>query len=84
MLGPDCPEYADAIKRRGTGFTYQDLARWLKRMDFSPPSKPKGSHRVWSHQSGRRAQLVESGHGEVKRWYTLHVAELLWEMGKCK
>lgn len=79
----DCRELRQALAGKATGYQYEDVARWLRRADFRPPRTPKGSHRVWTHATGRRVQLVQKGHGELLPAYVKNAARVLLEVAQC-
>ncbi len=79
----DCREIRGALDGRTTNFRYRDIARWLSKADFVPPSNPRGSHRWWRHPSGRRVGVPDHGRGQVKWWYVKEVAKVIVELGGC-
>lgn len=80
----DCDELRNVLAGKATNYTYSDVARWLRRADFDPPTKPQGSHRVWVHpQSGRRVQLVEHGRGDLLPAYVKNAAKIILEVAEC-
>lgn len=79
----DCAEIRSVLEGKATGFSYNDLARWLSKAGFAPPKRPSGSHRTWRHGSGRRIPLVDKGRGETLPVYVKRAASLILETGGC-
>lgn len=83
LAAKDCAELRALLCTKATGYRYPDLARWLQRAGWTPPAKATGSHRVWVHPSGRRAEVRDGGHGEVLPVYAKLVARRILETGGC-
>lgn len=79
----ECAELLAVTQGRATGYRYSEVARWLRRADFRPPAKPKGSHRVWTHPSGRRVGMVDTGKGEVLHAYVKKAIRTMREANRC-
>ena len=79
----DCEEIREALGGKATGYTYADVAIWLRHADFEPPKKRSGSHRTWRHPSGRRVPLVDKGHSELLPVYVKTAARRILEVGGC-
>jgi predicted RNA binding protein YcfA (HicA-like mRNA interferase family) len=81
----DCAELLTILRSKATGYRYSDMVRWLRRADFKEPEKPSGSHRVWVHEgSGRRAQLVEHGAGDLLPVYVKRACRVMREANQCQ
>lgn len=80
----DCAEIRGALTGKATGYSYADVAIWLRHADFDPPRKTSGSHRTWRHPGGRRVPLVDRGHGELLPVYVKAAARTILEVGGCK
>ena len=83
LSGRDCGEIRGALEGKATNYRYADVARWLRKADFTPPRKTSGSHRWWRHPSGRRVGVPDHGRGQVKRWYVKEAAKAIVEIGGC-
>jgi len=83
-VNPDeCRELTAVRAGRATGYRYDAVARWLRRARFEPPRNPTGSHRVWRHPSGRRAQLVDRGKGELLPVYVKRAIDAIFDAREC-
>ena len=81
----DCAEIRGVLSGKATGYTYDNVVRWLKRAPgWTAPKKPKGTHRTWVHSSGKRLPLVDKGKGEMLPVYVKAAAEAILESGECK
>lgn len=84
MLGPgDCNFLRGVVGGKGVGVTYDELARLLRRVDWTLVSS-RGSHRVWRNAQGRRIVLVDRGHGPVLPVYAKLAARAILEGGQCQ
>ena len=77
----DCQEVRTALMGKATNFRYSDVARWLRKAGFDPPTTTEGTHRVWAHPSGRRVGLVEKGRGEMLPVYVKRAAQAILDLG---
>jgi hypothetical protein len=80
----DCGDITGALSGKATGWTYQQVTRWLARADFQGPRSGSGSHRVWYHRpSGKRVPMVDKGRGELLPVYVKRAARAIVEIGGC-
>lgn len=83
LTSQECAELLGVLQGRAVGHRYSEMARWLRRSDFEPPKKPKGSHRVWRHPSGRRVGVVDSGGGDMLPAYVKQAIRTMREANQC-
>jgi predicted RNA binding protein YcfA (HicA-like mRNA interferase family) len=68
---------------KATGYAYGDVARWLRRADWTEHGKG-GSHRTWRSPSGRRrVTLVKAGGGELLPVYVKRAGNAILDEGGC-
>jgi hypothetical protein len=79
----DCDDLRAILDGRGTNIRYTQLARWLRRADFSEHGGG-GSHRAWRHPSGKRfPAMVDHGRGHILPVYAKRAARAIVDLGGC-
>ena len=68
---------------KATGWGYGDVARWLRRADWTEHGTGS-SHRTWRSPSGqRRVTLVNAGGGELLPVYVKRTGQAILDEGGC-
>jgi len=79
LSAKDCLELAQALGGKALGYRYGDIVRWLRRADCREGPGDGGSHRTWTHPSGKKIPLVDRGAREVLPVYVKRAARVLQE-----
>jgi predicted RNA binding protein YcfA (HicA-like mRNA interferase family) len=79
----DCEEIRGVLKGKATGYRYSKVRGWLRRADFEVRKGARGSHRVWTHETGVRVMVKDDGNRPLLPAYPKKAAKVIIVVGGC-